>query len=320
MRIDPHVHCRDGRQNYKETIEHVLRLCDEQGVDMVFDMPNTDPPLLTPDDAAKRLAMVPSQARGRYKLYLGLTADPEQIRLAAQAVSDVPEVIGLKLFAGTSVGNLAVTDEKDHARVYNILAEVGYKGVLAVHCEKESLFVPVFNPEIPVSHAAARPAGAETASVKDQIMFAKNAGFEGTLHICHISTPGALEAIAAARPEIKITCGVTPHHLLWTSARMQGNTGLLYKTNPPLRDAAINASLRAALKEGKTSWIESDHAPHAVCEKLFPPYLSGFPSLCLYKSLVEEILPSWDIPEYQIKNLTYANITAAFGERKLNET
>lgn len=318
MIIDPHVHCRDGSQNYKETIAHVFKLCDEQGIDMVFDMPNTDPPVLGPDDVEKRLAMVPAQARDRYRLYLGLTGDPEQVRAAAAAVSEIHEVIGLKLYAGVSVGNLAVTEPESQLMVYKTLADAGYEGVLAVHCEKESLFLNVFDPEQPVSHSEARPEPAETESVKDQVGFATRAGFKGILHICHISTPGAIAAVEQARAEIRVTCGITPHHLLWTSQKMEGPDGLLYKTNPPLRSAGTNMFLRDALTNGLIDWIESDHAPHPVCEKLFAPWLSGFPSICLYKSLLSDVLPAWGVTDTQIKNLTCNNIKKAFGERNLS--
>ncbi|MBI2441677.1 MAG: dihydroorotase, partial [Lentisphaerae bacterium] len=193
MRIDPHVHCRDGKLAYKETIEHTLKLCDEQGVDMIFDMPNTDPPLLTEPDLAARLALVPREALKRYRLYLGATANEKQLRAAAGLVKECAQVVGLKLYAGHSVGALALPREADQRKVYTILAEAGYQGVLAVHAEKEKLFTRGFNPERPASHSQARGPEAEVASITDQIVFACAAKFQGTLHICHLSTGAALE-------------------------------------------------------------------------------------------------------------------------------
>ena len=312
MRIDPHVHCRDGRQSYKETIEHVFKLCDEQGVDMIFDMPNTDPPVLFPDDVEKRLALVPPKALDRYRLYVGVTADEQQLVSAISAFNQCDSVVGLKMYAGKSVGSLAVIEEHRQKKVYEQLAAAGYDGVLAVHCEKEALFTNAFNPEKPQTHSLARPEEAEKASIGDQIHFASAAKFKGTLHICHVSTAASLELIKTARADLNITCGVTPHHLLWSTAQSSGPNGLVYKVNPPLRKTSDTIALRKALKDGTINWIETDHAPHPISEKLYPPYASGYPSLCLYKKLVQEILPSWGLNDEMIRNVTCTNILRVF--------
>ena len=317
MRIDPHVHCRDGRQSYKETIDHVFRLCDEQGVDMIFDMPNTEPPVLTAADVEKRLALVPREARNRYRLYIGVTANEEQLANAVLTVRECESVVGLKLYAGKSVGDLAVVDECQQKQVYRILSAADYKGVLAVHCEKEALITSAFYPKEPHTHSLARPNEAEVASITDQIHFARSAGFRGTLHICHVSTAASLKIINGAQDDMNITCGVTPHHLLWSSAQSMGPAGLLYKVNPPLREPSDTVALRKALKDGNINWIETDHAPHPISEKLYPPYASGYPSLCLYRELVEQFLPLWGLNDDMIRNVTYANIVGVFNERNL---
>ncbi len=317
MIIDPHVHCRDGRENYKETIAHVLKLCDEQGVSMIFDMPNTDPPLLSEGDAESRLKLVPVGGRRRYRMYLGATADPIQLRAAAAAVANQEHIIGLKLYAGRSVGALAVVAEHDQQLVYRILADVGYTGVLAAHCEKESLFVNAFDPKQPQTHSLSRPVVAEAQAIADQVRFAEAAGFQGGLHICHISSAAGLDTVREARGKLKITCGVTPHHLLWSTSQAAGATGLLYKTNPPLREPSDVVILRKALKDGEIDWIETDHAPHPISEKLYPPYASGYPALCLYQMLMKELLPCWGLSSDRIREVTGGAIRRAFDERKL---
>jgi len=149
MRIDPHVHFRDEEQSYKETIAHGLKLAKEQGVDIVFDMPNTARPILGEADVIRRLKLVPSTEKKRYCIYIGATADEEQLKEAVDIVGEYPQVIGIKLYAGKSTGGLAVKGEDDQRKIYKVLAKSGYKGVLAVHCEKESLLKDEFDPKKP---------------------------------------------------------------------------------------------------------------------------------------------------------------------------
>lgn len=312
MRIDPHVHLRDREQNYKETIAHGLDTAKKMGVGIVFDMPNTQKPILKKEDVERRLTLVPETEKGRYFLYIGATTDPEQLKNAARLVKEMKEVIGIKMFAGKSTGTLEIIDEDEQKGVYSTLAECGYTGVLAVHCEKETHITDTFDPKDPYTHATSRPNIAEVESIGDQISFAKKAGFGGTLHICHTSTKESVELVDEAKKEMKITCGVTPHHVLWTDEKLKESHGLLYKMNPPLRGASDVEYLKKALQEGKIDWIETDHAPHTIGEKLYDGYPSGFPSLYLYKELIEKLLPSLGLDEKQIENLTYNNIIKTF--------
>ncbi|MFC1741979.1 dihydroorotase family protein [Nanoarchaeota archaeon] len=312
MRIDPHVHFRDEEQDFKETIAHGLEVAKEQGVDIVFDMPNTSRPILRVRDVRRRLDRVPPEGKGRYFMYIGATSDEDQLREAAFLVNEFKEVVGIKLFAGKSTGDLAIINQEDQKRVYKVLTEANYTGVIAVHCEKEEHMQDHFDPEDPKTHATSRPKIAEIESVKDQVMFARQANFQGTLHICHVSCPESVELIDNARHDMKITCGATPHHLLWDDSMLSGLHGRLYKMNPPLRSKQDVEQLRECLKQNKIDWIETDHAPHTLGEKLHKGFPSGYPSLYLYKSFVEDFLPAIGIDEEQIKNLTSNNIINTF--------
>jgi dihydroorotase len=315
--IDPHVHCRNGKQAYKETLRHVFEIADKQGIKKIFDMPNTDPPILSEKDIQERLKLVPENRKEDYFLYIGATANEKQLKDAVRCYNNYRHVVGIKLYAGGSVGNLAVISIEEQRRVYKILSDFGYDGVIAVHCEKENYLKPeLWNPSNPITHSYARPKEAEIESVKDQIEIVKETGFKGILHIVHVSCPESVKLVDEARREIKITCGVTPHHILWDNEMLEKPNGLLYKMNPPLRDKKDVAKLRQYLKEGKIDWIETDHAPHAVGEKLFPPYLSGYPSLYLYRNFVLAFLPDIGIDEKLIKKLTFENIYKTFGKLK----
>jgi len=311
--IDPHVHCRDGKQAYKETIKHTFEIAEKQGVKRIFDMPNTEPPILLEKDVQKRLKLIPQIRKTDYFLYMGATSNILQLKEAVRCYDKYKEVIGIKLYAGKSVGNLSVAIKEEQRRIYEILSGLAYEGVIAVHCEKENhLKQELWNPSNPITHSYARPKEAEIESVKDQIDFVKEQKFKGILHICHVSCPESVELIERAREEIKITCGVTPHHILWNNKMLERPDGLLYKMNPPLRDIKNVEKLRQYLKEGKIDWIESDHAPHAIGEKIYSPYLSGYPSLYIHKYFREQFLKIVCFNDKQIEKLTFVNIYNVF--------
>ncbi len=314
--IDPHVHCRDGEQRYKETINHVLDLCNQMGIDAVIDMPNTSPPITTKEHVEARLKLVDKKHDGKYYLYIGATADPEQLIRACDVIDEYGEVAGFKLFAGKSVGDLAVIEKEEQRKVYQTLAEIGFKGMVAVHCEKESLLKPeLWDPSKPKTHAFARPPESEVASVEDQISLADETGFRGNLHILHVSVAQSISLINKARKTTKfsITCGITPHHLMWSYDKMDcGIEGNLYKMNPPLRSKEEVEKLRHCVKSAEITWFESDHAPHAIGEKLFSPYLSGFPTLYLWPRFLKWCVETLGLSQEMIKKYTDENIRAVF--------
>ncbi len=317
--IDIHVHARDLEERYKETVEHVLNvIAPSQNISIIFDMPNTKKPLIRKNDIERKLKVVPNGRENSYFLWIGITAEEDQIIEAISLVEDHEKVIGIKMFAGKSVGNLALVKKEEREKVYEILTKNNYKGVLAIHCEMEEFIRNnLFDPENPETHCLARPPEAEIKSVEEQIQLAKKYGFKGVLHICHTSLPETIELVDKARKEINITCGVTPHHLLWDKSIMEGKgkLGLIYKMNPPLREKSKVERLRVLVSQGKVDFLESDHAPHHIGEKLFPPYLSGFPSLYIYKKVVEEFLPNIGVEESIIENMTRKNALKLFGDK-----
>ncbi len=273
--IDVHVHLRDGVQSEKETLVHGMQTAALLKMTALFDMPNTVPPLTTEEAIVQRIAtgraaaMQSSEASLFYGVYGGVTADASQLgALVDLHRSLFPALVGLKLFAGHSTGNMGLTTYEKQRAVYRHLAQVGYSGVLAVHCEKESLMRPnLYDPERPESHCAVRPAEAEIASVADQIEAVRESGFSGNLHICHISTSGAIGLVSSARKEgMRITCGATAHHALLNES-VAGTPGHLCRMNPPLRSESDRSAVFSGLLDGSVDWIESDHAPHTIADK-----------------------------------------------------
>lgn len=322
MTIDAHVHFRDEEQAYKETIKHGLKVAQDIGMSATFEMPNPKriidnlQRVLERWDLAKR-----AESAVFYGVHLGVTSDMDQVKRAIDICerSFIEPAVGLKMFAGHSVGNLGIIDISVQRSFYRTCREEKYQGVAAVHSEKESCMESkVWDPKNPISHAYARPAKAEVESVKDQIRLAEEEGFTGVLHIPHISVPEAVEEVykAKQRGYIKITCGVTPHHITMDYTMMEREDGLLRKMNPPLREPGMNLKMLELLREGKIDWIETDHAPHTLKEKREDPYMSGIPGLPIYPLFINW-LRKRGFSERQLEDLTFNNVKKAYNlERK----
>jgi dihydroorotase len=335
--IDPHVHLRDWEQSYKETLLHAFEVAWRCGISALFEMPNTAPALTTLEMARRRIAdadraadvlaaasgnpagAATSAATGTagraapfHGLYLGLTADTDQVRHVVAAHGALfPRVVGFKLYAGHSTGRMGVVTTADQLVVWRTLSEANYRGVVAVHAEREDLVYPErFSLDAPPSHSAARPPLAEVTSVQTQIAFAEATGFRGTLHIVHVTCPETLELIARERDSLPftLTAAVTPHHV-WLDTSHARNVGFL--VNPPLRDPARRAALEECLfaEDSAPTWIESDHAPHTWEEK--SAGACGLPGLLAMRELADEVHRR--LPAARARALTGEAVLEVFG-------
>jgi dihydroorotase len=323
--IDPHVHLRDWSQKHKETVRHGIEIAWLAGLDGFFEMPNTDPALTSGDRIVERIDLASDAIRELKRkypdfnffhgLYVGITADPVQIREVLNLYDALFSwIIGAKTFFGHSTQNMGIIEEEEQRRVWQTFAEQEFRGINAGHCEKESELRPdLWNPAEPFTHTLARPPRAEVESVKDQIRFAEEAGYKGTFHVCHVSVPETLEVIESARKGIgfRITCGVTPHHALLYDKMMKSEKGLLLKMNPPLRPREMQQYMLQALLDGRVDWIETDHAPHTYHEKV-TDCASGIPVLPFYPHFIR-ILGERGMSEERLRALTHDNIARTFG-------
>ena len=321
-KIDTHVHFRDWSEDYKETIRGGSEKAAAQGIIAVGDMPNTKPPILWEEIVRERLELAAKERPlVKYFLWVGLTSKKNQIEEAVRVERKIPQVIGLKFYAGPTTGGLGTADEEEQKKIYDILSELNYRGVLAVHCEKKKELKPeLWNPEKPWTHGEARPLRAEIEAVKDQIQFAKRANFRGNLHVCHASCQETLKMVLRAKLDgLRTSCEITPHHLLLTEKQMREREGLRFKVNPPLRKTETVKGLRKIFldlsKRGeKWLWIATDYAPHTLEEKLGPNSPSGIADYSLYGQLLDW-LKEKGLSPFEIERLTFHNIVKTFGEK-----
>jgi dihydroorotase len=326
--IDPHAHLRDWKQESKETVKHGLSVAYRAGLDAVFEMPNTDPALTSKKVITERIALADRAMKDLkeeagantfsifHGIFAGITDDANQIGDVVSLWKESDRVIGLKMFAGHSTGNMGITDESQQRNVFRTLVKLGYDGVLAIHCEKESVMkAGLWNPADPITHTLARPPEAEVESLKDMIRFASEEGFGGTVHICHVSVPESVGLIdeQRRRGKIKMTCGLTPHHGMLNAEMMNGTDGILLKMNPPLRPKMMADRMAELIIEGKIDWIETDHAPHTLDDKR-KSSASGIPGFPAHPLFVE-MLKKKGMPQKKIDEITHSNIVKAFGAK-----
>ena len=185
-------------------------------------------------------------------------------------------------------------DDMEHVEMEVTYRDRSYQAVLRKvslegFSEKEELLHPeLYIPGHYETHSDARPAAAETESVKDLVSLALETGFKGTLHICHVSAASTIAYVSSMRDRLSITMGATPHHAL-LSRRDAEDESLMLKMNPPLRSEEDRAAVFSALLDGTIDWAESDHAPHTIEDKeKGASGIPGIPGMLLLLSRLRE--------------------------------
>jgi len=314
MIIDGHWHARDEKYP-AESVEHSLRVGHAAGLDAIISMPNTSPPLIDAETCKAYLDLANDvDVPVRFFTHIGLTSDPDQIKRAVEASRTIEGIVGMKVYLGRSTGPLSVINADEQRRMWEVLVQEGYDGVVVGHCEKEALMDDtLYDPRDPRTWSThCRPEMAEIASFLDQVAVLEDLGFAGTFHVAHVSTTDVVDAVANYVGPLRLSCGITPHHFLMSDEYLARPDGGEYKCNPPLRKEATRAALFDRLKAGLIPMIESDHAPHTQEAKARTPPASGIVSGTawpfVYRILLEE-----GVPEQRIHALMFEGARAMYG-------
>ncbi len=259
--IDTHVHFREPGLEHKEDLATGSRAAVLGGVTAVFEMPNTKPPTVDAATLEDKLA----RARGRmycdHAFYVGATRDNIDSLAGLERLAGVA---GIKVFIGSSTGNLLVSEEPD---VRLILQSLSRRA--AFHCEDEARLqarVGERRTGEPATHATWRDARAALNATQMLLRLARETG--GRVHVLHVTSADEIAPLAGARDVA--TAEVTVHHLSLCAPKAYERLGTLAQINPPIRDAAHQAALWAGLRAGVFDTIGSDHAPHTLEEKEQP--------------------------------------------------
>jgi dihydroorotase len=281
--VDLHAHLRDPGFEYKEDIDSGTRAAARGGFTTVCAMPNTQPAMDT--RATVEFVLRQAAATGLVRVL------PIGAVTKGRAGAELAEMGDL-----ADAGCVGFSDDgapvADATLMRRALEYAGAFGLPVIdHCEDPSLAKDAVMNEGWVSTRLGlrgAPAAAEEAMVQRDIALAEVTG--ARLHIAHVSTRGAIEAIRSAKLRgIAVTAEVTPHHLTLTDETVAfgalGGDTLIYdtnaKVNPPLRAQADVDACVEALADGTLDCIATDHAPHAIVEKLceFDDAASGISGL-----------------------------------------
>ena len=306
--IDDHVHFREPGMTHKADIASESRTAAAGGVTSYMEMPNTNPPTTTLNLLEEKFQIAARDSRVNYSFYFGATND----NVETLPILDRTRVPGVKVFMGSSTGNMLVDRTES---LYRIFATSPL--LLMAHCENTSIIeanIRAFKKkykgqnDFPVRyHSRIRSVEACYESSALAVQMAKDTG--ARLHIAHVSTAKELE-LFENKPieEKKITAEAVIAHLMFTTEDYD-TLGTRIKCNPSVKTPEDRAALREALTNGLIDVVATDHAPHLESEKLGGALkaASGMPmiqfSLVSMLELSENgILPIERIPDLMSHN------------------
>ena len=263
--IDDQVHFREPGLTHKATIKTESRAAVAGGITSFIEMPNTVPQATTIDLLEEKFAIAAKDAHANYSFMFGGTND----NLSEILKVDKTKVAGLKLFLGSSTGNMLVDNPK-------VLEEIFSKTdlLISTHCEDEATIkknleqaIAIYGDDIPMEkHPEIRSEQACYISSSQAIALAKKTG--ARLHVFHLSTAKETKLFdkKKALKDKKITAEVCVHHL-WFTSEDYASKGTKIKWNPAVKTKKDREGLWKALNEGRIDVIATDHAPHTLEEK-----------------------------------------------------
>lgn len=263
--IDDQVHFREPGLTHKETIATGAKAAIAGGITSFIEMPNTNPQTTTIKRLEEKMSIAKQDSIANYSFMLGGTNDNlEEIKKI-----NPREVAGLKLFLGSSTGNMLV----DNA---NVLREIFKNSpvIISTHCEDETTIkkntqahIDEFGEAIPIEkHPEIRSEEACYLSSSNAVKLAKETG--ARLHVFHLSTAKELSLFSNKKPlkDKKITAEVCIHHL-WFNNQDYKDKGTHIKWNPAVKTKKDQKALLKALNENLLDVLATDHAPHTLDEK-----------------------------------------------------
>lgn len=263
--IDDQVHFREPGLTHKATIATESRAAVAGGITTFFEMPNTVPQATTQDLLEEKFQVAAKTSYANYSFMFGGTND----NLDELLKTDPKNVAGIKLFLGSSTGNMLVDNEAVLEKIFS-----STDLIISVHCEDEATirkntahYKSIYGDDIPIElHPIIRSEEACYISSSKAIALAKKTG--ARLHVFHLSTAKETALFRNDIPieEKRITAEVCVHHL-WFSDEDYQEKGTHIKWNPAVKTAKDRDGLWKALLDDRIDVLATDHAPHTLEEK-----------------------------------------------------
>ncbi|MCD8740053.1 dihydroorotase [Mucilaginibacter roseus] len=311
--IDDQVHFREPGLTHKAKIFTESRAAVAGGITSFMEMPNTVPNTLTQELLADKYAIAANSSLANYSFFMGASND----NLDEVLRTDARNVCGIKVFMGSSTGNMLVDNRTTLENIFT-----NSPMLIATHCEDEATIRHNLNhykmtlgeENIPISlHPVIRSAEACYLSSSLAVELAKKHGTR--LHILHISTEKETHLFDNSTPlaDKKITAEACIHHL-WFSDADYETKGNLIKWNPAVKTAADREGILKAVLDGRIDVIATDHAPHTIEEKA-QPYMqapSGGPLVQHALTAMLELYHQGKITLEQITEKMAHNVATCF--------
>ena len=270
--FDCQVHFREPGMEHKEDFETGSRSALLGGITGVFEMPNTFPPTTTTESLEEKRRRAKNRFYCDYAFYVG--ASPENTHQLHE-LEKQPACAGVKVFMGSSTGNLLVRKEKDLEKV----VQNGSRR-MASHCEDENRLnerkIYIEQGKVD-SHLIWRDE--QTALLATQKLVCLAQKHKRPIHVLHVTTQEEMEFLAQHKSMVSVE--VTPQHLTLTAPECYEQLGTLVQMNPPIRAERHFHALWKGVQKGVVDIIGSDHAPHTLEEKnkIYPDTPSGMPGV-----------------------------------------
>ncbi|MDR4987910.1 MAG: dihydroorotase [Bacteroidales bacterium] len=310
--IDDQVHFREPGLTHKADLFSESRAAVAGGITSFMEMPNTDPQTVTQQRLEDKFKRASEKSIANYSFYIGATNNnPDELK-----ATDPNHVCGIKVFMGSSTGNMLVDDE---TALSNIFRESRLP--VAVHCEDEATVLrnlqnarAQYGDNIPAfMHAAIRNHEACEKSSRMAVSLAQKFGTR--LHLLHLSTANELRFLENNTPlkDKRITAEVCVHHL-WFSMDDYAARGSLIKWNPAVKFESDRQALINGILDGYLDVVATDHAPHTLEEKQKPYLLcpSGGPMVQHSLPAMLTLAAQHDIPVEKVVSLMCHNPAICF--------
>ena len=270
--IDTQVHFREPGSTSAEDLNSGSRAAIVGGITSVFEMPNTNPPTSSKKEFYNKLKLAKNRMFCNYAFYFGAT--PNNCKELSE-LKDLEGCCGIKLFAGSSTGNLLVNKEEDIEKVFQNSSKI-----VSVHSEDEEILNMrkklIIKGEVK-SHTVWRNEVCAIASTRKIVNIAER--FKKKAHILHVTTRDEVDFLSQHKGNVSFE--ITPQHLTLSSPECYEKLGTYAQMNPPIREKIHQDRLWYAIKNNFVDIIGSDHAPHLKenKEKTYPDSPSGMPGV-----------------------------------------